>query len=133
MPTPSTQRNTTLDAVLAAWVVSWMAIGLWVALEVRHLGDVSASVKSVGGAVVQAGDAISGLSGIPVVGDAVAKPGRPISDAGREAQATAADARGSAHRLAVLLGLSIALIPSGPLLLVRFTRLGCRCREAPAV
>lgn len=77
--------------------------------------------------MTRAGEAISGLRDIPLVGDAVAEPGGPISEAGRDAQATAREARGSANRLAVLLGLSVAIIPSGPLLLMRFTRLGCRC------
>ena len=128
----ATQSRRVLDTILVAWVVSWLVLGFWVWREVRHLGDISASVGTVGGAVVRAGDAISGLGGIPVVGDAVAEPGGPIRDAGREAQATAADARGSANRLAVLLGLSVALIPSGPLLLMRFTRLGCRCERDTA-
>ena len=125
-------RNTTLDAVLAAWVVSWALLGLWVGLEVRHLGEISSSVKQVGGAVADAGDAISGLGDLQLVGGAAAEQGQSIRAAGRDAQASADDARGSANRLGLLLGLSVALIPSGPLLLLRFTRLGCRCPQAHA-
>jgi hypothetical protein len=111
--------------------VVWVALGLWVALEVHDLGGLSGSVKTVGGAVVEAGEAITELRDVPVVGDSVSGPGAPIREAGRQAQVTADEARGSANRLAILLGLAVAIIPSAPLLAIRFTRLGCRCPEPP--
>jgi hypothetical protein len=107
-----------LDIILVAWVVAWVALGIWVGREVHRLGDVSASVRTVGGAVVDAGDAIEGLRDIPLVGGTVARPGGRIADAGRSAQAAADDARGAGNRLAVLLGLCVALIPTLPLLAV---------------
>jgi hypothetical protein len=108
----------TLDAALVAWVIAWAALGLWVGREVHRLADVSASVRTVGGAVVDAGNAIGALHDLPLVGGTVAKPGAEIAGAGRSAQAAADDARGAGNRLAVLLGLCVWLIPTLPLLAI---------------
>ena len=111
-------RRRALDAALVAWVLAWCVLGLWVGREVHRLGGVTSSVRGVGGAVVDAGDAISRLRGVPLVGGAVAGPGRRIAAAGQAAQASADDARAGADRLAWLLGLSVALIPTLPVLAV---------------
>src|SRR4051794_36210987 len=108
----------TLDAALAAWVIAWLALGYWTAREVRRLSTVTASVRSVGGAVVDAGDAIGALDRIPLVGGVVSRPGASIAAAGRGAQQAAADADGAGNRLSVLLGVAVGLIPTLPLLLV---------------
>src|SRR3954469_25738283 len=92
----------TLDAALVAWILAWALLGWWVGREVHRLAapgagapcagggggrgaDVSASVRGVGGAVVDAGDAIEGLRDVPLVGGTVAEPGGPIAAAGRSA------------------------------------------------
>jgi hypothetical protein len=111
-------RHRTLDAVLVAWIIAWAAVGYWVGQEVDDLAGVTTSVRTVGGGVVDAGDAIGGLRDLPLVGGAVAKPGEAIARAGRDAQAAADDARAAGSRLAVLLGLSVALIPVLPVLAV---------------
>jgi hypothetical protein len=110
------ERRRSLDAALVAWVIAWCVLGFWVGREVHRLGEVTGSVRSVGGAVADAGGAISGLNRIPLVGGAVSAPGDGIAAAGRSAQRTADDARRAADRLAWLLGLAIALVPSVPLL-----------------
>src|SRR4051794_34470823 len=97
----------TLDAALVAWVIAWLAIGYWTAREVRELSTVTASVRSVGGAVADAGDAIGGLDRLPLVGGVVSRPGESIAAAGRGAQQAADDARSAGHRLSVLLGLAV--------------------------
>src|SRR3954452_18906341 len=107
-------RRRTLDAALVAWVLAWCILGFWVGREVHRLGDVTGSVRGVGGAVVDAGDAIKGLEDLPIVGGTVSKPGDDIAAAGREAQAGADEARSAGNRLAVLLGLAVALIPTLP-------------------
>jgi hypothetical protein len=108
----------TLDAALVAWVIAWLALGYWTAREVRELATVTSSVRSVGGAVEDAGDAISGLDRLPVVGGVVSEPGGAVAEAGRGAQRAADDARGAGNRLSVLLGLAVALIPTLPVLAV---------------
>jgi hypothetical protein len=112
------ERRRSLDAALVAWVIVWCVLGFWVGREVHRLGGVTGSVRGAGGAIVDAGDAISGLKEIPLVGGAVSAPGDEIAAAGRSAQAGADDARAGADRLAWLLGLSIALIPTLPVLAV---------------
>src|SRR5919202_2576434 len=111
-------RRRALDAALVAWVIVWCVLGFWVGREVHRLGGVTGSVRGVGGAVVDAGDAISGLKQLPIVGGAVASPGHDLTAAGRAAQQSADEARAGADRLAWLLGLSVALIPTLPVLAV---------------
>ena len=112
------ERRRSLDAALVAWVIVWCLLGFWVGREVHRLGAVTSSLRGVGGAVRDAGDAISGLKDIPLVGGAVAAPGKDVSAAGRAAQASADDARRDVDRLAWLLGLAIVLVPTVPLLVI---------------
>src|SRR4051794_4696762 len=111
-------RRRSLDAALVAWILAWCILGFWVGREVHRLGDVTGSVRGVGGAVVSAGDAIKGLQDLPIVGGTVSKPGAGIAAAGRDAQASADEARTAGTRLGILLGLAVALIPPLPLLAV---------------
>jgi hypothetical protein len=101
------------DAALVVWTLAWVAMGLAVANEVRGLAELSDTVGSVGRAVTSTGEAIRSL---PLIGDQVAAPADEVSAAGRDAVASAAGARESARRVGVLLGVSIALIPTLPLL-----------------
>src|SRR4051794_36413604 len=108
----------TLDAAVLAWVIAWLALGYWTAREVRELSTVTSSVRSVGGAVVSAGDAIGGLERLPLVGAVGAKPGASVPAARRGARQAAPDARAAGRRLSVLLGVAVAFIPTLPLLAV---------------
>jgi hypothetical protein len=110
---PAAQRA--LDAALLLWTVAWIWMGIAVADEVRGIADLSDTVGSVGRAVTDVGDAIRGL---PLVGDQAAGPAEELDRAGRDAVASAQSARASARRVGVLLGVSIALIPTLPLLAI---------------
>jgi hypothetical protein len=104
-----------LDIVLLAWAVLWIAAGFAVADRVRGLAEVSATVAKVGRATTTVGETIRSL---PLVGGSLDDSGRDIADAGREAVGSARAARESARSLGTLLGLSIALIPSLPVLVL---------------
>jgi hypothetical protein len=104
-----------LDLVLLGWAVLWILVGLAVAREVRGLAEVGDTAATVGQATITVGETIRGL---PLVGDSLAEPGEQIASAGREAVASAGEARESANTLGTLLGVSIALIPSLPVVLL---------------
>ena len=104
-----------VDAVLIAWTIAWGVIGFSIDREVRGLAELSDTVGSVGRAVEESGRTIGEFDGIPFVGDEIAEPADDIQDAGRSAQASGRSSRESVENLSLLLGLSVALIPSVPL------------------
>jgi hypothetical protein len=83
---------------------------------VQTLKQVSGTVVTSGRAVKQTGDALQGLGAIPFVGGDVARVGRQVSTAGVSAQRSGRQSREAVQSLSNLLGISIALIPSVPML-----------------
>lgn len=114
-----TSRSTLrlLDALALAWCAVWLALGIWVGRELWQLAGLGETLARSGSALDSSGRALQELREIPIIGQT---PGR----IGDQVRATAADvvtqgneATGSARRLAVLLGLTVALLPLTPALL----------------
>lgn len=119
-----------LDVALILWTAAWLWMGFTVGHEVRGLGELSGTVDRLGRAVVDVGGVIGEL---PLIGDQVAGPADEIAGAGREAVASAGDARENARSVGLLLGISIALIPSSPVLLFYVPRRIALARERRAL
>ena len=94
------------------WSIAWLLTGVTIAREVRDLARLSDTVISLGQATETAGAAIAGLEGLPLIGGALQEPATTIRAAGAEAVVSGRQTRRSADRLGVLLGLSVAFIPS---------------------
>jgi hypothetical protein len=92
-----------------------VVVGLAVAHQVRGLAEMSDTVAGVGRATTTVGQTLRSL---PLVGDSLGKPAEQITAAGREAVSSAQSARAHARSVGTLLGLSIALIPSLPVLVL---------------
>lgn len=105
-----------LDGAVVVWVVAWIVLALLVAREVRDLRELSDTVVVAGVAVEETGDLLSSLRSVPFVGDRVAGVADRVREAGQSAQASGRDSRDSTRNLSVLLGLSLGLIPTLPLL-----------------
>jgi hypothetical protein len=127
---PGGRVQVLLDALLLVWTVSWIALGLLVAHEVRGLADLSDATSKAGRAVVAVGDAVKEL---PIVGAEVAEPADAVREAGAEAVESSRSARASARRVGVLLGISIAAIPSLPVLLLYLPARFATARERRAL
>ena len=111
---PGRRAHTLLDAIIVAWVVLWLGAGVLVAREVRGLAELSDTAGRLGEAVVTVGETVGSL---PLIGAQVAEPAARVRDAGTDAVASARSARASARRAGVLLGISVAAVPSLPVLL----------------
>ncbi len=122
-----------VDIVLLAWTVAWVYVGLAVAHEVRGLRDLSTTVTKVGTAVEESGRALQDLGDVPLVGDRLAEPSDEITDAGRSARDSGQSSRESVENLSLLLGLSIALIPSLPLVFLYVPWRAAVLRERSAI
>jgi hypothetical protein len=112
---PTRRAQLLLDVALLAWATLWIVVGFVVADRVRGLAEVSDTVAQVGRATTTVGETIRAL---PLVGGSLEDPANEISAAGRDAVKSAHSARESARSTATLLGLSIALIPSLPVLVL---------------
>jgi hypothetical protein len=115
-PVPSARLIHVLDVGVVVWVAAWMVLALFVGREVRDLRELSDTVVVAGVAVEDTADLISSLGSVPFVGGQVGEVADEVRAAGRSAQASGRDSRDSTENLSVLLALSIALIPTLPLL-----------------
>jgi hypothetical protein len=105
-----------LDALLVAWIILWIWMGIAVGREVSNLGTLSDTVVTAGRAVQDTGRALQGLEGLPFVGNRITEIERRISDAGASAVASGEQSRDAVGDLAVLLAFSVGVIPSVPIL-----------------
>ena len=106
-----------LEALLAAWTVAWIVVGIAVANEVQGLGRLSETVTTVGQAVDSAGAALEAVGALPVIGDRIDGPAAQVREAGRDVLNSGRRSRESVDELSTLLGFVVALVPTLPLLI----------------
>ena len=106
-----------LDGALAFWVVFWLVVGAWAGYLIWQLTALSASTVDSGRSLGVAAQALRNLGSLPVVGEAsqnfadrIGANATQVIEAGHQADR-------SIRGLAVLIGLSVALGPSAPVLL----------------
>jgi hypothetical protein len=105
-----------LDATLVAWIAVWIWLGIAIGHEVSNLSSMSDTAVTAGRAVQVTGQALKNLEQLPFVGERIASVDRQIEAAGASAVASGQQGRDSIERLAVLLSVAIAVIPSVPIL-----------------
>lgn len=137
MSLPSARRLLLVDLALLVWSLTWVATGIAVYSEARGLSELSGTVREVGEAVEAFGASLGTVGDLPVIGGplggALEVPSEQVQEAGRSAQESGESSRGSIDALSVLLGMSVALIPSLPLLIIYLPARLSRVREAQAV
>ena len=121
-----------VDLLVVVWVVVWLVLGLRVHDEVEGLTELSTTISRAGGAVEQTGRTLGDLN-IPFVGDRIERRAGEVADVGRETRISGRTARDSIADLGMLLGLSVALIPSSAILLVYLPMRISRVRERRAL
>lgn len=129
----TTRLTPLIDLVLAAWVCAWIAIGVVIGLEVSHLSALSKTVVKEGLAVHTVGTSMHALSGLPLVGGAIASDARAVQAAGSSAVASGTASESTVGTLAVLLGLAVAVLPSVPVLVFYLPARLRRRRESATV
>jgi hypothetical protein len=105
-----------LDVAVLVWVAGWIVLALFVGREVRDLRELSDTVVLAGVAVEDTGGLLESLGNVPFIGGQVGDVASQVREAGASARVSGAEARDSTDDLSVLLGLSIGLIPTLPLL-----------------
>ncbi len=105
-----------LNLAVAVWAALWIGLAAFTAYEVNALRTLSDTVVRAGAATESAGKALQAVGSVPLVGGRVGGLGSQAVAAGRSAERSGASSRRTIDRLAVLLGLAIALVPTVPLL-----------------
>ena len=136
---PTGRALLALDACVALWVVTWIVMAIVVASKLQGLAELSDTVGTVGGAAETSGAALGALGELApapfdeALSGILSGPAAEIQEAGRSAQESGASSRERIETLTALLGLSIALIPSLPLLGTYLPARVGRAREARAI
>ena len=110
------------DVAVVAWCAAWIWMGFTISDDIRGLTELSGTLRTVGHAMVQTGDTVAALESLPIVGDRAATGADTIRAAGASAVESARTSGDSVRRSALLLGLSVALIPTLPVLLLHVPR-----------
>ncbi len=126
--TAPAHRVRLMDGVVALWVVFWLAIGAGTAVSVWDLGGLGTTLSRSGQALDDAGDALQQLGRIPLVGDRPEQLGDEVRRTAAEVTVRGRETRANLRRLAILLGLSVALIPSIPVLAIYLAKRSARRR-----
>jgi hypothetical protein len=105
-----------LSVALAIWAAFWIAIATYTAYEVAALRTLSHTVVKAGVATESTGRALAAVGHLPFVGGQISDLAAQATAAGASARASGAATATTIDRLAILLGIAIALIPTVPLL-----------------
>jgi hypothetical protein len=104
-----------MDAALIGWAIAWIVLAFAVAREMGGLSRLSTTVVLAGRALEETGDVLGSFDRVPFLGDQVGEVSERIRETGTSARRSARASRESVENLSVLLGISIALIPTLPL------------------
>lgn len=126
-------RQLLADVLVLAWVVLWVWAGTAVHDGTTALADPARQTDSAATSLgEQLRDAGGRLGGTPVVGDELAAPFDRAAEASDQIAAAGRDTVGAVERLALLLGLAVALVPILIALAVHLPRRWRFAREATA-
>lgn len=103
-----------LDGLVAFWLVLWLVMGAWTGYTIWQLSGLGDTLTSSGEALESAGTALDALGGVPVVGERTAELGQQVVETADEVTGRGADFKSRFQVLSVLIGLSIAAIPTTP-------------------
>ena len=124
MTQPARGSGARWTGAVAAWCALWLVVGVWTGYELWQLGELGGAVAETGRSLGAAGDALEGLGSTPLVGDRTEELGAQVKSSSADIVTQAEGAQGSLRQLAVLLGLTVALLPTVPAVVL--LRLGGR-------
>ncbi len=114
-------------------MAAWVAVGVWVGIDVHHLDHLATTLASSGQALSQTAQVLNGFTHLPLVGHNLAAAASHISTTAQGIQHNAAVTKHSVEQLSYLLAVVIAVIPSVPVLAAYLPfRLGWLGRPAAA-
>jgi hypothetical protein len=122
-----------IDVLVVLWTVVWIVLGVAVGTFVERLGAVGDGLEDAGQAIGRAGEAVGQLSDVPLVGEGFSDVAAEIQGVGRDTVARGRSVEDDVDRLALLIGMSLALGPTLPILAVWLPPRVSRERERRAL
>lgn len=117
-----TSRGHRLDPLVAgaaaAWCALWLVVGAWTGYQLWQLADLGGAVADAGRSLGDVGTALQGLGDAPLVGKRTEELSAQVQRGSADVVAQAQGAQAALRQLAVLLGLTVALLPSTSVLLL---------------
>lgn len=107
-----------IDVLVACWTVLWIVVGIAVGTFVERLGAVGDGLEDAGLAIERAGEAVGQLADVPLVGEGFATMAAEIQGVARDTVARGRSVEEDVDRLALLVGMSLALAPTIPVLAI---------------
>jgi hypothetical protein len=110
VPPPRLSARTVrvLDVAVAVWAAFWVAMGVLVAVEVGHLGDLADTVARTADSLRNTVQALAALSHVPLVGASLGAVAGRVSASAAAAHAQAAAAHTTIDHLSLLVGVALA-------------------------
>jgi hypothetical protein len=99
------------DAVAVAVVLVAVALGLLTGLQLDRITDLGTSLQAAASALDRTGSALGTVAGLPVVGGQIGGVADSVRATAEEVRRGGAQAVGTVHVLAVLIGLVVAFVP----------------------
>jgi hypothetical protein len=122
-----------LDVATAIWLLGWLGIGIFVGVDVHHLGQLATTIDRAGHALQATGGTLGAFGHVPLIGGQLSRLATQLQVTAGNTIANAATAKTSVDQLSYLLGVVIVVLPWIPALALYLPfRMG-RAREARAV
>jgi hypothetical protein len=125
-------RTTLLDLVVAAWVVAWVAVGIAVADKTDGITVLSDAAASAAERFAGSAERVESVD-LPIGDEVLGELAEGAQGGGEELAAASRESTEDVERLSLLLGLSIALIPTLPVLALYLPGRLARGRELGAL
>lgn len=113
---PSSRAIHPVDVALGVWVAIWIGLSVAIGLKLSDLSALSHTAVVDGQAVQTLGKALGVLGAIPFVGGSFAGVANQVQLAGASAVHGGTSSLSSIHALSVLLPITVAVLPSLPVL-----------------
>lgn len=111
-------RQLISDAATIVWIIAWIRIGIFVDDLVNRLAGPGRAVEDAGRGFAQTVDSLGGeVDDVPVIGDALEGPLTTISGAGETLRDAGVAQQNAVETLGLWLGILLAFIPIGYVLL----------------
>lgn len=104
-----------LDGLVIFWVVLWFLIGAWTGVTIWAASDIGDTITTSGHALESTGTALTKLGAVPVVGERAKALGEEVQNTATDIASRGQEFKGQLHRLSLMLGISIMVMPTTPI------------------
>lgn len=105
-----------LDGLVIFWLVLWLVVGAWSGFTIWQLSGLGDTITTSGNALKSTGEALQTVGQAPVVGEGPGELGDEVVTTAEDVAGRGQEIRTQLRVLSLLLGLSIMVMPTTPVL-----------------